>query len=319
FRQFCKNLISHKNFEVAILICIIINCITIALERPAIQPGSLERRILDRSSHFFCFVFLVEMLLKVTVLGLVFGKESYCRSLWNIMAGFLVVTYGVDILLVTPGKRSSLGILNIPHVLRPLRMVERTPKLRLTVEALFRSVKPMGNIIVICGIFFFFYSIVGVQAIISVFVMYSMDGWVNLMYDGLDAVGVDQQPVANYNLWMLLYFISFILMSFILLDMFIGVMVETFHKCQLEQRKANDPESEQQNETEELTYFHHYSPLRLKIHSICTNEALEYFMNAVILLNVLMMGAEHYENPGVTHTHTHWAERLVCCSSWWEI
>ncbi|KAK5620574.1 hypothetical protein CRENBAI_022120 [Crenichthys baileyi] len=168
FRQFCKNLVSHKNFEVAILICVIINCITIAWERPAIQPGSLERRILDRSSNFFSAVFLVEMLLKVTVLGLVFGKESYCRSLWNIMAGFLVVTSGVDIaiLLVTPGKSSSLGILNILRVLRtlrPLRMVERTPKLRLAVEALLRSVKPMGNIVIICGIFFFFYSILGVQ------------------------------------------------------------------------------------------------------------------------------------------------------------
>lgn len=31
------------------------------------------------------------------------------------------------------------------------------------------------------------------QALISVFVMYSKDGWVELMYDGLDAVGVDQQ------------------------------------------------------------------------------------------------------------------------------
>lgn len=33
------------------------------------------------------------------------------------------------------------------------------------------------------------------QALISVFVMYSKDGWVELMYDGLDAVGVDQQVI----------------------------------------------------------------------------------------------------------------------------
>jgi len=32
-----------------------------------------------------------------------------------------------------------------------------------------------------------------VQALMSLFVLASRDGWVNIMYTGLDAVGVDQQ------------------------------------------------------------------------------------------------------------------------------
>lgn len=31
------------------------------------------------------------------------------------------------------------------------------------------------------------------QALMSLFVLASKDGWVDIMYDGLDAVGVDQQ------------------------------------------------------------------------------------------------------------------------------
>ena len=31
------------------------------------------------------------------------------------------------------------------------------------------------------------------QALISLFVLASKDGWVSIMYTGLDAVGVDQQ------------------------------------------------------------------------------------------------------------------------------
>ena len=31
------------------------------------------------------------------------------------------------------------------------------------------------------------------QALMSLFVLASKDGWVNIMYHGLDAVGVDQQ------------------------------------------------------------------------------------------------------------------------------
>src|SRR5215469_7267444 len=66
----------------------------------------------------------------------------------------------------------------------------------------------------------------------ALFVLSSKDGWVNIMYTGLDAVGVDQQPIENYNEWRLLYFISFLLLvAFFVLNMFVGVVVENFHRC----------------------------------------------------------------------------------------
>lgn len=36
-------------------------------------------------------------------------------------------------------------------------------------------------------------SVFSVQALMSLFVLSCKDGWVNIMYDGLDAKGVDQQ------------------------------------------------------------------------------------------------------------------------------
>lgn len=103
------------------------------------------------------------------------------------------------------------------------------------------------------------------KALMSLFVLSSRDGWVNIMYTGLDAVGVDQQviaicqylvlvlrvyiltknilhlffqPVVNYNEWRLLYFIAFILLvGFFVLNMFVGVVVENFHRCREEQEK----------------------------------------------------------------------------------
>lgn len=72
----------------------------------------------------------------------------------------------------------------------------------------------------------------------ALFVLSSKDGWVNIMYTGLDAVGVDQQPRENYNEWRLLYFISFLLLvAFFVLNMFVGVVVENFHRCREEQEK----------------------------------------------------------------------------------
>jgi len=40
------------------------------------------------------------------------------------------------------------------------------------------------------------------------------------------------QPKVNHNEWRLLYFISFLLLvAFFVLNMFVGVVVENFHKC----------------------------------------------------------------------------------------
>lgn len=40
FRMFCQRIISHKIFDHVVLVFIFLNCITIALERPDIQPNS---------------------------------------------------------------------------------------------------------------------------------------------------------------------------------------------------------------------------------------------------------------------------------------
>lgn len=46
------------------------------------------------------------------------------------------------------------------------------------------------------------------------------------------------QPERNHNPWMLLYFISFLLIvSFFVLNMFVGVVVENFHKCRQDQEE----------------------------------------------------------------------------------
>ncbi|CAF5050324.1 unnamed protein product, partial [Rotaria sp. Silwood1] len=50
------------------------------------------------------------------------------------------------------------------------------------------------------------------QALLSLFVLSSRDGWVEIMYNGIDAVDIDKQPIRNYNEAKLVYFISFLLL-----------------------------------------------------------------------------------------------------------
>ncbi|XP_054622546.1 voltage-dependent T-type calcium channel subunit alpha-1G isoform X3 [Dunckerocampus dactyliophorus] len=371
FRDVCNKIITHKMFDHVVLVIIFLNCITIAMERPHIDPGSAERIFLTLSNYIFTAIFVAEMTVKIVALGWCFGDKSYLRSSWNILDGMLVMISVIDILVSFFSNSGTkilgmLRVLRLLRTLRPLRVISRAPGLKLVVETLMSSLKPIGNIVVICCAFFIIFGILGVQlfkgkffvcqgedvrnitnksdclqasykwvrhkynfdnlgqALMSLFVLASKDGWVDIMYDGLDAVGVDQQPVMNYNPWMLLYFISFLLIvAFFVLNMFVGVVVENFHKCRRhqeaeeakrrEEKRLKRMEKKRRNlmvpgvswalsegtlkEAQSKPYYSDYSPTRLIIHKLCTSHYLDLFITIVIGLNVITMSMEHYQQP----------------------
>ncbi|XP_063031825.1 voltage-dependent T-type calcium channel subunit alpha-1G isoform X11 [Melospiza melodia melodia] len=363
FRLMCNKIITHKMFDHVVLVIIFLNCITIAMERPKIEPHSAERIFLTLSNYIFTVIFLTEMTVKVVALGLCFGEKAYLKSSWNVLDGVLVLISVIDILvsMVSDSGTKILGMLRVLRLLRtlrPLRVISRAQGLKLVVETLMSSLKPIGNIVVICCAFFIIFGILGVQlfkgkffvcqgedtrnitnksdcteasykwvrhkynfdnlgqALMSLFVLASKDGWVDIMYDGLDAVGVDQQPVMNYNPWMLLYFISFLLIvAFFVLNMFVGVVVENFHKCRQHQEeeeakrreekrlrrleKKRRSKEKQMAEAQCKPYYSDYSRFRLLIHQMCTSHYLDLFITGVIGLNVITMAMEHYQQPKV--------------------
>ncbi|XP_054026489.1 voltage-dependent T-type calcium channel subunit alpha-1G isoform X13 [Dryobates pubescens] len=380
FRLMCSKIITHKMFDHVVLVIIFLNCITIAMERPKIEPHSAERIFLTLSNYIFTVIFLTEMTVKVVALGLCFGEKAYLKSSWNVLDGLLVLISVIDILvsMVSDSGTKILGMLRVLRLLRtlrPLRVISRAQGLKLVVETLMSSLKPIGNIVVICCAFFIIFGILGVQlfkgkfficqgedtrnitnksdcaeasykwvrhkynfdnlgqALMSLFVLASKDGWVDIMYDGLDAVGVDQQPVMNYNPWMLLYFISFLLIvAFFVLNMFVGVVVENFHKCRQHQEEEEAKRREEKRlrrlekkrrskekqmadlmlddelmessasavqEAQCKPYYSDYSRFRLLIHQMCTSHYLDLFITGVIGLNVITMAMEHYQQPKV--------------------
>uniref|UniRef100_A0A7M4FE37 Sodium channel protein n=1 Tax=Crocodylus porosus TaxID=8502 RepID=A0A7M4FE37_CROPO len=56
-------------------------------------------------------------------------------------------------------------------------------------------------------------------------------GWTNIMYAAVDSVDVNMQPSYEYNLYMYLYFVIFIIFgSFFTLNLFIGVIIDNFNQ-----------------------------------------------------------------------------------------
>ncbi|KAF6199055.1 hypothetical protein GE061_007080 [Apolygus lucorum] len=356
FRHLCTKFVEQKWFDNAVLFFIALNCITLAMERPNIPPRSTERIFLLTANYVFTVVFSLEMFVKVVSTGMFYGKEPYFSSGWNIMDGLLVVISIVDLLmsLLSESSPRIFGILRVFRLLRslrPLRVINRAPGLKLVVQTLLSSLKPIGNIVLICCTFFIIFGILGVQmfkgtffycdgpniknvknktdcfaahpknqwvnrkynfddlgkALMSLFVLSSRDGWVNIMYTGLDAVGVDQQPQENYSEWRLLYFIAFILLvGFFVLNMFVGVVVENFHRCREEQEKEERVRrmAKRQKQMEKKRrrmhqppYYTNYSKSRLFVHNVVTSKYFDLAIAAVIGLNVITMAMEFYMMP----------------------
>uniref|UniRef100_A0A6Q2XVN0 Voltage-dependent T-type calcium channel subunit alpha n=1 Tax=Esox lucius TaxID=8010 RepID=A0A6Q2XVN0_ESOLU len=348
----CQSIITHKLFDYVILVFIFLNCITVAVERPNIVQDSWERLVLSISNYAFTAIFVAEMTIKVVSQGLYLGETAYLRSSWNILDGFLVFISLIDIMVSMVAEAKILGVLRVLRLLRtlrPLRVISRFPGLRLVVETLITSLKPIGNIVLICCAFFLIFGILGVQffkgkfyhcvgknvknitsksdciqanyqwnnqkynfdnlgkALMSLFVVASKDGWVDIMYQGLDAVGIDKQPIINHRPSMLLYFISFLLIvSFFVLNMFVGVVVENFQKCRQNQEaeEAKRMEEKRQRRLEKkrrkaqkIPYYVSYSNGRRLIHSLCTSHHLDLFITFIICVNVITMSAEHYKPP----------------------
>ncbi|KAI6214984.1 Voltage-dependent calcium channel T type alpha-1 [Aphelenchoides besseyi] len=352
-----------KWFDYTILAFIGINCITLAMERPSIPPKSMERMFLNVSGYIFTVIFTLEMTMKVIANGFFIGKNSYFKDGWNILDGILVIISLINLLMEyfvsgdSPKIFGVIRVLRLLRALRPLRVINRAPGVKLVVMTLISSLKPIGNIVLICCTFFIIFGILGVQlfkgmmyhcvgadignvtsradceadprnkwtnqrynfdnlgqALMSLFVLSSKDGWVSIMYQGIDAVGVDVQPIENYNEWRMIYFISFLLLvGFFVLNMFVGVVVENFHKCKealeaemkekarkkrmerqikRQEYERNCPQRKKEKTTEDSTLFR-----KLRSNTLNNAQYFDLAIAAVIGINVISMAMEFYMMP----------------------
>ncbi|CAB1342283.1 unnamed protein product [Coregonus sp. 'balchen'] len=88
--------------------------------------------------------------------------------------------------------------------------------------------------------------------------------------------------------------------------MFVGVVVENFHKCrqnqEVEEAKRREDKrrrrmEKKRRDAQKIPYYASYSSLRLWIHTLCTTYYLDLFITFIICINVITMSLEHYSQP----------------------
>ena len=136
------------------------------------------------------------MTIKIIASGLICGQNTYLRVGWNVMDGSLVIISIIDLATMNRGAAatittnmesdattrifSMLRVFRLLRTLRPLRgtkesvrferlysnsflVISRAPGLKLVVQTLLSSLRPIGHIVVICCTFFIIFGILGVQ------------------------------------------------------------------------------------------------------------------------------------------------------------
>jgi hypothetical protein len=148
-------------FEGIILVSIFVSSALMALDTRAAANSRLGT-FLWRADVAFAIIFCVELVIKVTALGLVLHPGSYLRSTWNVLDCLIVIT-SIMSLSSSSNALSTIKVIRLVRTLRPLRMISRLRSMQLVVNTLVASVPSVINIAFFGMFEFGLFAILGLQ------------------------------------------------------------------------------------------------------------------------------------------------------------
>lgn len=67
-------------------------------------------------------------------------------------------------------------------------------------------------------------------SVLTLITIQTTEGWIDVMWSSVDAVGPYLQPIENYNPFMIIYtMILVIVICMLFMELFVGVVIETFN------------------------------------------------------------------------------------------
>jgi hypothetical protein len=169
FRIWCMNFTAWKKFDQFIMFMILISTMRLILD--TFISGYTSEHIFDYCDIVFTLIFLGEMILKLVAHGFVIGEGTYIRDNWNRIDFIIVVVSIIDLQglitkMIGTASNSSLGflkVLRLLRTLRPLRFISHNVQLKLIITALFDSIEPIMNVLMVVLVVFIMFSIVGMN------------------------------------------------------------------------------------------------------------------------------------------------------------
>ncbi|XP_062508312.1 cation channel sperm-associated protein 1-like [Corticium candelabrum] len=273
FRRYCYHVITSRLFTVFPLIVIFMNTITLAtltFKQAEIIAG-WQLSLLDT---IFLSVYLFELFIKLYV-----WRIRYFKSGWNIFDFTIVLTSLVDLLItliangVSTFDSKTLNVLRVFRVvralkaLRVLRTIRLLKHLQIIVATLLKSIPAMGNIVILIGLVLYLCAIIGKgiygdidpirfgnlgRASFTLFQLITLDDWF-FVFSTIET----QHPSYQHILLFLLIFI--ILETFIFINLFIAVIVDSLSRTQAAAEAEEKEEEKQTVDDQRLQEQHKYA------------------------------------------------------------
>ena len=163
----CGPVVESEDFELLVVIVILVNCVSLALYRPTEGTGSAWNTRLDRLELGLNGFFTLELVLRISHRS----AREYFRDPWNRFDFALVLAGYSGLLIAAPqggadsgdGDNSGLRALRALRALRPLRTITRFQSLRSVVVCFIEAVPLLVSVVGFVVFFTFLFAIAGHQ------------------------------------------------------------------------------------------------------------------------------------------------------------
>lgn len=175
-RGLCYKAIKHGLWETIVLTLISLSSVKLFYDTFFLEDNTvnLRSKISKYADDAFNILFIIEMVTKLIAMGVVMDEGSYLRDTWNQMDFFIVSSSIADMALVGSDLK-ALKILRMLRTLRPLRFLTHNVGLKLIVNALIGSVGGIVNVMLVIGVVFLIFAIIGVNFYSGKFFFCSID------------------------------------------------------------------------------------------------------------------------------------------------
>ncbi|XP_027699216.1 voltage-dependent L-type calcium channel subunit alpha-1S [Vombatus ursinus] len=139
------------------------------------------------------------------------------------------------------------------------------------------------------------------SAMLALFTVSTFEGWPQLLYKAIDTHTEDMGPVYNNRVEMAIFFIIYIiLIAFFMMNIFVGFIIVTFQEQGETEYKNCELDKNQRQcvqyalKARPLRCYIPKNPYQYKVWYIVTSSYFEYLMFALIMLNTICLGMQHY-------------------------
>lgn len=237
-KDFCSRVVADKWFDRIIVFLIVVNAAILGLETSP-ELNAKYGGLFHFVNQFVLGVFILEAVFKITAVSPQVGK--YFKNGWNIF------DFSIIVLSLIPATGQFAMIARLARLLRVLRLISALPELRLIVSTLLRSIPGMANVMLLMGVIFYIYAIMGFHlfhehdpehwrnvgiSLLTLFRIATLEDWTDVMYKGMELA-----PMA----WA--YFVSFVVLgTFVIINLFIAIVINNLDEAKAEKlRELRQP------------------------------------------------------------------------------